>query len=162
MPTIADPSEWLAELLETAWDTGVEDLRAQGHDITVARPIIKAASDSQSGGNAHELRCKIFQVGDELNATVSQGELDQDAESEWAIDIQMKSRGGSRRSVHQAGEVVKRVLQLYRRNPHPEWHELHGIRLAHQEDYFDYQHRVVRFTLRRYGEVLPSPVEVSL
>lgn len=154
-----DPETWLPDFFKDRWDQAIESLRGEGEDITEPRPDIWGASDSRSGGNILE-KCivKVYESGDLTRTRVTHGDLDKDSTWAWVADVKRKLPRGDpkvRRQVHDIARVIERCLELYRRNPHPDWNMVDGINVRTVTNYGDYQHRIVSFILHRYGEVLP-------
>lgn len=158
-----DVAEWLPEFLKRYWDQAVDSLRSEGQDIVTVRTEIWPAHDPKSGGIIDGIvRCKVYESGDQTHTRVTHGDLDKDVEQTFSIDLQSKDggRAAARRRVHEAAEVIFRVLELHRRNPHPDWNEVSEFSIKTVNNYADYQQRVVNLTLRRYGVVLPAKVAV--
>lgn len=161
---LEDPSEWLPELFKRNWDTAVQSLRDHDEvDLTAARTEIWPAHDRRSGGNLHGVvRCKVYEVGDQTWRRVTHGDLDVDVNQEYAVDLQSKDGGDqARRSIHECTQVLRRVLELSRRNPHPDWNSIEEIRVTTPNNYPDYQQRIILFKLNRYGKILPPSVRLN-
>lgn len=160
MPTTTDPASWLSALINSYWDQAKESLRAQGANVTLDACTAYPAWDPRSGGKVNSLvKIKIYQETSEATSMVTQGDRDLDSRSSWVAQITAEAKNGeARQRCHEAGLIIQRVLQLYRRNPHPDWHGIDDVRIQHLEDFFDYQRRLVQFRLSRYGEVLPDPI----
>ncbi len=153
-----DPAEWLPTLIKTAWDQAVDSLRAEGVDVTINRGEVWGAHDHRSGGELRGLiRAKVYEAGDLTHTRVTHGDVDKDLTWPWNIDIQAKDGGDqARKRVHDAVQVITRVLELYRRNPNDDWDSIDNVASATVNNYADYQQRVVSLTLYRAGKVLPA------
>lgn len=153
-----DPSEWISDLLRRAWDDAVTSLRGDGKDITAVRQEVWPAHDRRSGGElTGRVLLKVYESGDQVHSRVTHGDRDKDVEQRYTVDLQGKDNGDqARHRVHQCVLVVVRALELFRRNPHPDWNEVADVSVVTVNNYGNYQQRVVNFTLRRYGQILPA------
>lgn len=161
MPTTTDPADWIPALINDRWDQAKESLRASGVNVSLDRAAAFAAADKRSGGVASStVKLKVYQETEEATGSVAAGDYDLDSRVNWAIRITSLQKGGeARKRCHEASLIVQRVLQLYRRRPHPDWHTINDVRIRHGDDYFDKQVRTLTFQLERFGEVLPDPIE---
>lgn len=161
MPTTVDPAKWIPELCDTYWATAVDSLRTSGVQIVSnVKPDFKPIGRreaTQSIKNA--VSTKVFRLTDETTSRVTYGDLDEDSEVNWAIQF---AAGGeydrARLHVHEATLILQRLLLLFRHKPHPEWHQIQNVRNVHDADFPDFQRRTTHFTLKRFGETLPSVI----
>lgn len=151
-----DPAEWIPKLLRDAWDQAVDSLRAEGVDVTLNRGEIWGAHDKRSGGDLKGLvRIKVYESGDQRHVRVTHGDVDKDISWPWSIDLQAHDGGNqARRRIHDATQVVIRVLELYRRNPNEDWDAIDDVASVTPNNFGDYQQRVITMTLNRAGKVL--------
>lgn len=156
-----DPLDWLPALLRDRWDEAVESLRASGTNVTPTRPTIIAASEPNSALDIEKaVGVKLYEVAEQTINRKTQGDADRDLAWPFILDVQRKSRtpGAARRAAHDAIQVLVRILELHRSEIHPDWNRVEDIRTETIENYWDYQKRLVKFSLRRYGQ--PMTVRV--
>lgn len=155
-----DVAEWLPDLLKSRWDIAVDSLRSGGEDIVTPRTEIWPAHDKRSGGRVDGLvRCKVYESGDQIHTRKTHGDVDKDIEQRFSIDLQTNDGGdNARRKVHECVQVIVRLLELYRHDPHHDWHLIEDVSVVTVNNYGNYQQRVVNLTLRRYGQVLVDPI----
>lgn len=161
MPTTTDPSDWISTLINDKWDQAKESLRGDGVNVTLDHAAAFPAHDPRSGRNVNaKVKLKVYEETEEATGSVAAGDYDLDSRIRYAVRITAVHKGGQARSrVHEASLIVQRVLILYRRRPHPDWHTINDVRIRSLDDYQDKQVRAVTFQLERFGEVLPSHIE---
>jgi hypothetical protein len=160
-----DPLTWLPNLLLTKWDVAVESLRSEGVQVKATRPVIEGAAEPRSGGSIErETRVKLYENGDLLHTRVSHNDVDKDVTWSFTLDVKRKTaaQGAARREAHDTVQVLTRILELHRRNPHPDWNEVDAIKAQTVENFGDYQHRVITFRLKRHGQLLPRAIVQDL
>ncbi len=157
-----DPLEWLPEFLRDHWDQAVESLRSQGKLVSAPRPAIWGAHDPRSGGDVMAgVVVKVYESSDQVISRVTHGDKDRDLNQTYTLDVKRKTHdrnGAARKEAHQAVQVLVRILELYRSDPHEDWNRIEDVQSRTVENYGDYQQRVVTFTLHRYGEPMVAAV----
>lgn len=156
-----DSLEWLPQFLKDHWDQAVESLRSEGKNVSATRPTVWGAPDTRSGGDiSNSVVIKAYEADDLNISRVTHGDADRDLRQTYHLDVKRKSNtpGQARKAVHEAVQVLIRLLELYRSNPHEDWNRIEDLNARTVENYGDYQHRVVSLTLRRYGQVMVAKV----
>jgi len=156
-----DVLDWLPSFLRDHWDKAAESLRAQGIDLQAPRAqIVGAQARNGELDIERAVGVKVYEAADQTITRVTHGDLDRDLRWQFSLDIQrrIQTPGAARRQVHDAIQVLVRILELYRSDPHPDWNRIENVRAVTVENYWDYQKRVVNFELLRYGQPMVAKV----
>lgn len=156
-----DPLDWLPAFLRDRWDLAVESLRAEGVNVTPTRANIVGAHEANGALDIERsVGVKLYEVAEQHISRTTQGDADRDVRWQFSLDIQRRSptRGAARKSAHDAIQVLVRILELHRSEIHPDWNRVEDIRAETIENYWDYQKRVITFSLRRYGQPMVARV----
>lgn len=156
-----DPLDWLPALLRDRWDTAVESLRAEGVNVTPNRPTIVGAHERNGAMDIEKaVGVKLYELDEQAISRVTHGDADRDIKWRFSLDVQRRSPtvGAARKSAHDAVQVLVRILELHRSEIHPDWNRVEDVKAETIENYWDYQKRVVKFSLRRYGQPMVARV----
>lgn len=156
-----DVAEWLPKFLSANWDKAVASLRGDGVDVVPTRPQIFAAHTNPAGGDIMAgVVVKVRESGDLDVKRTTFGDADRDLTWPIILDVKRKANvgGAARKSTHDAIQVLVRLLELHRSEPQADWNRVEDVHVTTIENYPDYQHRTIEFTLKRYGQPMVTRI----
>lgn len=158
--SITEPiDDWLPQLLQDDWSDAADGLVGEGTDVPVTDPpTIKGADDDTGGSVKNKARVKVFNDTDETETPMSWGDTDKDRTTVATIVI--NANGSSSKALaSSARQIIKRVLERHRDNPHTDWHRFESWSSRKTADYPDHQRIVFEVNLAARGIVMPTSLE---